>query len=55
MGDRSNVFFKNGAHGVGVYGHWAGLAMADAAMAVLASKAFKARLGDANYATRIGV
>jgi hypothetical protein len=55
VGDRSNVFFRNGTKGVGVYGHWAGLGMADAAAAVLANKAFKARLGDANYATRVGV
>ena len=55
MGDRSNIFFRNGKGGIGVYAHWAGLSMADAAMRVIQSKAFKARVGDANYATRIGV
>ncbi len=55
MGDRSNIFFRNGKAGVGVYAHWSGLAMADAAMRVVKSKAFVGRLGDANYATRIAV
>ncbi|MFO0728135.1 MAG: hypothetical protein U1E65_30420 [Myxococcota bacterium] len=55
MGDRSNLYFKNGDHGVGVYGHWAGQGMAEAAMAVLQNKGFLARLGDSSYATRIGV
>jgi hypothetical protein len=55
MGDRANIFFKNGDGGIGVYGHWAGQAMAGAAAQVLKSKAFKARLGDPNYAMRIGV
>ncbi len=55
MGDRSNVFFRSGRDGIGVYAHWSGDAMADAAMRVLKSKAFQGRLGDAHYAMRIGV
>jgi hypothetical protein len=55
MGDRANIFFRNRQGGIGVYAHWAGPAMADAAALVLRSKAFRARVGDANYATRIGV
>ncbi len=55
MGDRSNLYFKNGEHGIGVYGHWAGPGMAEAAVRVLQNPAFKARIGDASYATRIGV
>jgi hypothetical protein len=55
MGDRSNVFFRSGRDGIGVYAHWSGESMADAAMRVVKSKAFNARLGDANYATRVGV
>ena len=55
MGDRSNLFFRSGRDGIGVYAHWSGEAMADATMRVLKSKAFKARLGDASYAMRIGV
>jgi hypothetical protein len=55
MGDRSNLYFRNGDSGVGVYAHWAGLQMAEAAAAVIANPAFKARVGDISYATRIGV
>jgi hypothetical protein len=55
MGDRSNILFRSGRNGIGVYAHWAGEAMADAAMKVLKSKAFKERLGDPDYAMRIGV
>jgi hypothetical protein len=55
MGDRSNVLFRSGREGIGVYAHWGGEAMADAVVKVLKSKAFKARLGDAHYAMRIGV
>lgn len=55
MGDRSNLYFKNGDHGIGVYSHWAGVGMASAAVQVLKNPAFKARLGDASYATRIAV
>ena len=55
MGDRSNLFFRSGRDGIGVYAHWSGEAMADAAMRVLKSKAFGARLGDPHYAMRIGV
>src|SRR5580765_7562622 len=55
MRDRSNVFFRSDKHGIGVYAHWAGEAMADAAMRVLKSKAFNDRLGDEHYAMRIGV
>ena len=55
MGDRSNIFFRSGKDGIGVYAHWAGEAMADAAMRVVQSKAFQGRLGDPNYAMRIGV
>jgi hypothetical protein len=55
MGDRSNLYFKNGEYGIGVYGHWAGPGMAEAAVRVLQNPAFKARIGDASYATRIGV
>jgi hypothetical protein len=55
MGDRSNLFFRSGKGGIGVYGHYAGVAMADAAAAVLKNPSFKARLGDRNYAFRIGV
>lgn len=55
MGDRANIFFRGEKGGVGVYGHWAGRGMAMAAARVMTSKAFKARIGDANYATRIGV
>jgi hypothetical protein len=55
VGDRSNLYFRDGDDGVGVYAHWAGTGMAAAAMAVLKSKAFKARLGDTSYALRIGV
>ncbi len=55
MGDRSNVFFRSGKDGIGVYAHWSGESMADAVMRVLKSKAFTARLGDANYAMRVGV
>jgi hypothetical protein len=55
MGDRANVYLRNDNSGIGVYGHWAGLGMAEAAMAVLANDAFRKRLGDASYATRIAV
>lgn len=55
MGDRSNLYLKNGDHGVGVYSHWAGVGMAGAALRVLANPAFKARLGDPSYATRIAI
>lgn len=55
MGDRSNIFFRNSNGGIGVYGHWTGSRMAGAAMAVLNNKAFTERIGDAAYATRIGV
>ncbi|MFT3709383.1 MAG: hypothetical protein QM817_17225 [Archangium sp.] len=55
MGDRSNLFFRSAKGGIGVYGHYAGVSMADAAMAVLKNPAFKARIGDKNYAFRIGV
>jgi len=55
MGDRSNIFFRTKGGGIGVYAHWSGLAMADAAARVAKSKAFKARVGDRNYAMRIGV
>ena len=55
MGDRANIFFRTDGGGIGVYAHWAGLEVADAAMVVLKSKAFKSRLGDACYAMRIGV
>jgi hypothetical protein len=55
MGDRSNLLFRTKGGGIGVYAHWAGLAMADAAARVLRSRAFKSRLGDPNYAIRIGV
>ena len=55
MGDRSNLFFRSGKDGIGVYAHWAGEAMADAAMRVMKSKAFRDRLGDEHYAMRIGV
>lgn len=55
MGDRSNIFFRADGGGIGVYGHSAGTFMADAAMAVLKNPAFKKRLGDTNYALRIGV
>jgi hypothetical protein len=55
MGDRANIFFRSGKEGIGVYAHWSGLAMAGAAMKVMKSKAFNARLGDAHYAMRIGV
>lgn len=55
MGDRSNIYFRSGRDGIGVYAHWAGEAMAGAAMRVLKSKAFKERLEDASYAMRIGV
>jgi hypothetical protein len=55
MGDRSNVLFRSGRDGIGVYAHWAGEAMADAAVRVLKSKAFNERLGDPCYAMRIGV
>jgi hypothetical protein len=55
MGDRSNVFFRSGKDGVGVYAHSCGELMADAAMCVLKSKAFNQRLGDVHYAMRIGV
>jgi hypothetical protein len=55
MGDRSNLFFRSDEGGIGVYAHWSGTEMAAAAAKVVASKAFKARLGDTNYALRIGV
>ena len=55
MGDRSNVLFRSGKDGIGVYAHWSGEEMADAAMKVIHSKAFNERLGDATYAMRIGV
>ena len=55
MGDRSNLFFRSGRDGIGVYAHWSGEAMADAAMRVVRSKAFQERLGDEHYALRIGV
>ena len=55
MGDRSNIFFRHGKGGIGVYAHSSGLEMASAAAKVITSKAFKARIGDANYAIRIGV
>ncbi|MBL8912902.1 MAG: hypothetical protein JNM17_19570 [Archangium sp.] len=57
MGDRSNLFFRarGGAGGIGIYAHSSGTFMADAAMAVLKNKAFQDRLGDTNYALRIGV
>jgi hypothetical protein len=55
MGDRSNLYLRAGDAGIGVYGHWAGIGMADAAAAVLANPAFQKRLGDHSYATRIAV
>jgi hypothetical protein len=55
MGDRANILFRSGKDGIGVYAHWAGLDMANAAMKVLKSKAFQDRLDDATYAMRIGV
>ena len=55
MGDRANILFRSGRDGIGVYAHWSGLEVADAAMKVWKSKAFKARLGDSHYAMRIGV
>ena len=55
MGDRSNLFFRSDGDGIGVYAHWSGEDMAEAAMRVLKSKAFNDRLGDASYAMRIGV
>lgn len=55
MGDRSNLFFRANGGGIGVYAHSSGTFMADAAMAVLKNPAFKSRLGDTNYALRIGV
>jgi len=55
MGDRSNLFFRAGSGGIGVYAHWSGLEMATAAAKVVSNKAFKARLGDTNYALRLGV
>lgn len=55
MGDRSNVLFRSGKDGIGVYAHWGGESIADAAMRVIHSRAFRGRLGDAHYAMRIGV
>lgn len=56
MGDRSNILFQNGDDApIGVYCHWAGLSLARSAMKVLKNRAFQARLGDADYAIRIGV
>jgi hypothetical protein len=55
MGDRSNIYFRNGNVGIGVYAHWGGTGVAAAAAKVAASEAFRRRIGDANYATRIGV
>lgn len=58
MGDRANIFIVqkrdadgNATHGVGVYAHWAGLDLFDAALAAL-PKAMK-RVGDPSYFTRI--
>jgi hypothetical protein len=55
MGDRSNLFFRTARGGIGVYAHWSGLGIADAAAKVMASKAFQGRIGDTNYALRLGV
>lgn len=55
MGDRSNVLFRNGESGVGVYAHWGGAAMAEAVASVIDRPAFQKRIGDPSYATRIGV
>lgn len=58
MGDRSNLFFHSSPDsedGIGIYGHWTGTDMADAAMAVLNNPAFLARCDDASYAMRIGI
>ena len=55
MGDRSNVLFRNGDSGIGVYSHWGGLTMAEAVVSVIERPAFRARVGDPSYATRIGV
>lgn len=49
------MFFRSGKDGIGVYAHWAGESMADAAMRVLESEAFQERLDDVSYALRIGV
>ena len=55
MGNRSNIYFRNGDNGIGVYSHWSGTDMAAAAMRVLDNSAFQSRLGDPSYATRIAV
>lgn len=55
MGDRSNVVFKNGDDGIGVYAHWGGIVMAEVVADVISRDAFKKRIGDPSYATRIGV
>ena len=55
MGERANIIFFGKRGGICLYSHWAGPEMADAAMKVLENPAFRKRLGDYGYATRIGV
>lgn len=55
MGNRSNLFFKNGNDGIGIYAHNAGAELAEVAASVVKNPAFKSRLGDPSYALRIGV
>lgn len=57
MGDRSNIFIQTNKNhegnwdGIGVYAHWAGTRLHDAALAAL-PKAMK-RIGDESYFARI--
>ncbi len=55
MGNRSNLYFRRSGGGIGLYAHWSGVEIAEAAAAVIASPAFKARVGDPSYATRVGL
>ena len=56
MGDRSNVFFQQEPGvGIGVYFHWGGTGVADAVSGLSDNRGFMNRLGDEQYATRIGV
>lgn len=55
MGDRSNVYFKNGETGIGVFTRWDGYRLIDVVSDVFSSNAFQSCIGDPEYATRIGV
>jgi len=55
MGDRANVYFKNGETGIGVFTRWDRHRLIDVVSDVFSSDAFQSCIGDPEYATRIGV